>query len=174
MSQTINEMMNTCRSAGWPCTRFTDFDDYKEIAQGNWLIVVGRSRDSEFLEGSNFEVAQKMLEKAGGKEGSDFEIERHGHWACGWVEFLIVNPNRRAMVIIAQEIETALDSHPVLDDSDLSEREYNYYKETVDNELEDSPIPLFWEFWDEENLGIETESVYEHIEKFKETLPQED
>lgn len=87
--------------------------------QQDWLVVpVNRARDSGCVDESNFDAALKIL----GGEGDDVEVHRFGHWACGWFEIIIVRPESAAAKE-ACDIEAALDHYPILDDSDLSERE---------------------------------------------------
>jgi hypothetical protein len=80
------------------------------------LVVLTRSRDSDTLTESNWEVA---LERLGG-ESDTVEIHRFGHWACGWWEALAVEKGSEAEKE-ALAIEEELESCPVLDDSHWSE-----------------------------------------------------
>ena len=83
----------------------------------DWFVApVGRNRDSECLAESNF----ASLVKALGGESDTVEIHRFGHWACGWFEIVLVHPSHEKEL---GELQCALASYPVLDDSDLSERE---------------------------------------------------
>jgi hypothetical protein len=93
------------------------------MERADWVVVpVGRNRNSEILQESNFDVA---LERLGG-ESKNVEIHRFGHWGCGWFELILVNPKSKKHVKIALEIKNDLDDYPVLDDSDFSEREREY------------------------------------------------
>lgn len=93
-----------------------DDSDYRD-----WYGVVGRSRDSDCLEESNFAMALKRL---GGEDSEDVLVARYGHWAVGWVEEVYVRPETKA-ADEAQKIVDELESYPVLDDDDFNEREYN-------------------------------------------------
>jgi hypothetical protein len=91
-----------------------------------WLVLpVIRTRDSGPLEESNFDAAVKSL----GGESETLEIHRFGHWGPGWFEIAIIDPSRAAE---GEQIESALAHYPVLDDSDLSEREYDAAQESWD------------------------------------------
>ena len=92
--------------------------------QQNWLVVIGRNRDSDHLAQSNFDCALKAL----GGESDDVEVHRFGHWACGWLEIIIVRPDTDA-ANEATEIESCLADYPLLDENDLSKREYEAYNE---------------------------------------------
>lgn len=95
----------------------------------DWIVVVGRNRDSEMLDESNFEAA---LERLGG-EGKNVAVERFGHWGCGWFELLLVNPKSKKHVKIAFEIHNDLQDYPLLDESDFCERESEYQSEYAEN-----------------------------------------
>jgi hypothetical protein len=77
-----------------------------------------RSRDSEAIELSNFEVA---LDRLGG-ESEKVQVHQFGHWACGWFEIILVHPDRAP---VAQNIVDELESYPVLDDDHHSQTEFN-------------------------------------------------
>ena len=84
------------------------------------MFPCGRNRDSDLLEESNFACALKEL----GGEGENVEVHRFGHWASGWFEILIVNPNTEAAKE-ALRLEEKLNNYPVLDEDDFSQRRYD-------------------------------------------------
>lgn len=90
------------------------------IPDKQWLVVLTHNRDSDVLTESNWDCA---LERLGG-ESDTVEIFNFGHWACGWWEVLCVIEGSEAHKL-ALEIESDLDSYPVLDEDDFSEREMN-------------------------------------------------
>jgi hypothetical protein len=124
--------------------RYRDFQptgfDPKGLAlydQQDWYVVpnCGRNRDSG-PEESNFFVALKML----GGESETVEVHRFGHWACGWFEIIIVNPDS-PQAAIAEDIERCLAEYPLLDDDDFSEREWNeaseyWYRLSLNDRME--------------------------------------
>lgn len=83
-----------------------------------WYVLLGRNRDSDCLDESNFHCALKEL----GGEGPYVEVHRFGHWACGWLELILVCPET-AESDRAKEIECAIACYPILDEHDFSERE---------------------------------------------------
>lgn len=89
---------------------------------------IGRSRDSEILEESNF---HSMLEALGG-ESETVIVERAGHWACGWVEGILIHESDEKSLKIADDIMVDFESYPVIDEMDWSEREQEYYSEYAD------------------------------------------
>ena len=86
----------------------------------DYLVFLSRSRDSGILDESNWEVALREL----GGESDDVQIHRFGHWACGWFEIILINPNSDK-IDEAQELADSLESYPILDESDFSQREYD-------------------------------------------------
>lgn len=104
----------------------------------DWFVVpVTRTRDSDLLAQSNFEAALKLL----GGESDDVEVHRFGHWGPGWYEIILVRPGSDAEKK-AQEIADSLESYPVLDDEDLSNREYEAACEYWENADLDDRIRL--------------------------------
>lgn len=92
--------------------------------QQDWVVLpVGRNRDSNALDESNFYTALEIM----GGESETVEVHRFGHWACGWFEIIIAHPSLAAEV---EKMEDALADYPVLDDDDLSEREWEAACET--------------------------------------------
>lgn len=89
-----------------------------DLPDACWLTVLTRSRDSDILTESNWEVALKRL----GGESESVEIFRFGHWACGWWEALCVKAGTDG-AIIGAEIESELKAYPILDEDHFSEME---------------------------------------------------
>lgn len=79
---------------------------------------IGRHRDSEMLDESNFDTAKALFEDA----GICTRVLSFGHWAVGWVEGLYI-PATIAAAKVAREIAQRLESYPVLDEDDYSERQ---------------------------------------------------
>lgn len=99
----------------------------------DWIVSVGRNRDSEILDESNFESALEML----GGESKNVVVERFGHWGCGWFELILVNPKCKKLVKVAYEIKQALNNYHILDGSDYSERETEYQSEYAKSNKKD-------------------------------------
>lgn len=82
------------------------------------LVVLTKSRDSDTLTESNWQVA---IDRLGG-ESDAVEIHRFGHWACGWWEALCVAKGSTSEQV-GQDIEDSIESYPILDEGHLSELE---------------------------------------------------
>lgn len=91
-----------------------------------WYIAYSLTRDSDVLTQSNFYV---MLAKLGG-ESDDVAIERASHWLCGWIDRLLVRPGSDAEQSACDMLES-LEDYPVLDEWDLSAREYDEAIEVI-------------------------------------------
>jgi len=98
----------------------------------DWLVFIGQNRDSDALERSNYTCAVESLE-AVDPENLDHKVHSFGHWACGWLEVVIVRPETAAHKV-AEEIEACLASYPVLDDSHFSELEWSKHTNWIDQE----------------------------------------
>ena len=110
--ETVQQQFDRLNRTGWPCAYRGD--------RGDWLMFIGRTRDSGLLENSNFDAALKALEAI---DSDGVAVESASHWACGWVENILIDPSKPALVQEAEEMEAALADYPVLDESDYSERE---------------------------------------------------
>ena len=106
--ETLQEMFDKQRKSGQPLSYFGD--------HGDWLRVLCQHRDSECIQQSNFRVALKEL---GGEASGNVYIERMNHWAVGWLEYLLVNPDRLEAVEKAAKIVADLEEYPVLDELDV-------------------------------------------------------
>lgn len=92
-----------------------------------WLVIPAtRNRDSQSLAESNFAAALEIL----GGESETVEIHRFGHWGPGWFEIILVHPDRSAD---AQAIADRLENYPILDEEDVSAREWEDYCEAWDS-----------------------------------------
>lgn len=98
---------------------FAWHDDTGET-RADWRVLpVTLTRDSQPIDQSNWAAAQRILDDA----GATYEIHRFRHWVIGWYEAIFIAPDDVSLTA-AGEIVCALDNYPVLDDEDLSAREY--------------------------------------------------
>ena len=88
--------------------------------RGDWPIVLSVHRDSEDIDVSNFRVAQKRLEAI---DADNVAVERSSHWACGWIDRLLIAPDVPALAVEAKTIADQLEDYPILDEDDLGELE---------------------------------------------------
>lgn len=84
----------------------------------DWLVLpVSTNRDADTLTRSNWRVACEMLDATVGWERLSFD-----HWACGWFEIIVIEPNSDSHAI-ALNIVKDLENYPLLSDDDHSELE---------------------------------------------------
>lgn len=116
---------------------------------GYLRVGIGRSRDSDALEESNYRTALKRLQEIADENGIEsvtamqppsflrepVEVEsepvyehRASHWAVGWVESLWV-ADHPVMRDAVRDMWAALASYPVLDESDWSDLEQEQREE---------------------------------------------
>ena len=100
--------------------------------------LYSRTRDSSIMENSNYELILKELSELAEPfdnvrdwndidDGEPYVYDfRAGHWACGWIEQIIIRQDAPKEIIErAKEIEAALSDYPVYSDDDYSERQCN-------------------------------------------------
>ena len=85
-----------------------------------YYVFLGRNRDSQLLEVSNFECALSDL----GGESETVLVVSENHWAVGWVEWIAIHESDTTALKAADEIVSALAIYPILNESDYSERKW--------------------------------------------------
>jgi len=133
------------------------YAEYAEQFAGNWKefqsfgwygkpdtadqcgIYNGRSRDSDLLTISNWEVLQRELDPFIGSidDGATIEIQTHSHWGPGWLECFVIQVYKDGEITEGFkqfcDLVWTLEDYPVLDESDYCEREYNDTLENIEN-----------------------------------------
>ena len=107
----------------WSPTRFDSKGLALEDLQ-DWLVCpVSVTRDTEnyAVEASNYHTLRKELNTVD-PDDQDHQEHMFNHWGPGWFSIILVRPDSEC-ARIADETESFLENYPVLDDSDLSERE---------------------------------------------------
>lgn len=93
----------------------------EQAEQNEWFVApCSLTRDSDSLAWSNWEYQRKALEAVDTVE--DLALYGFGHWGPGWYEIALVRPGSECERV-ARELAARLESYPVLDESDWSERE---------------------------------------------------
>ena len=144
----------------------TGFDNHIQIEdREDWLVMpISITRDTEScMTLSNWQVCQDMMDKA----NIEYEVHSFNHWACGWFEIIIVNPDYQDFV---EEIEALLSEYPILDDEHHSDMEvekddqswesYGYrdfltgYNDIASNETEEHLVTLLEDMGKDELRSI--------------------
>jgi len=126
-----------------------NFDGPDHIGETH-MISISQNRDSNALDRSNFAVvSEDMLSRF----PEDCEVMRFGHWACGWVESLIVRvlktdykPSMPVDWEFADAFEAivewsnALADYPIADEMHYSATEHDELIEFISNENYDSEV----------------------------------
>ena len=97
--------------------------------EGYYAAPVGRSRDSDALERSNWRVQWEVLKPLQADcqdddgDGHSPLIVRESHWAVGWVEWVAIHESNEAALRAADELAGRLEICPILSEDDFSKEE---------------------------------------------------
>lgn len=98
--------------------RWRSADNYLGPEYPDHYVWLARTRDSDALEESNFHCG---LAAIGGEHDDVVLIHRAGHWACGWVEVVLIERTAAATLRIADDIARKLvEEYPVIDEDDYA------------------------------------------------------
>lgn len=92
--------------------------NYLGHSWGGYYVFLSQTRDSDALTRSNFAFGLAHL------GGGDIAVAHERHWACGWVETILIPQENTKALAIAQEILDKLDDYPVLDEEHYFQLEY--------------------------------------------------
>lgn len=94
--------------------------NYSGASWDGWYAApVGRSRDSDTVESSNWEVQLERI-----PESETVQVVREGHWAVGWVEWLAIHESDRGALEEAEMVGDELEGYPILDEEHHSQLEW--------------------------------------------------
>lgn len=114
-----------------------------------WFVGLSRTRDSDALTRSNFEVFLKALrelpevlvddtenaEQSYRTEREDWSavdtvyVVSESHWACGWINWVAIHPSNEAAMKLADEMLCAISDYLILDEDHFTELETNEIEE---------------------------------------------
>lgn len=91
------------------------------------LACVSTHRETPPIFVPNQEIAVCMLAEAD-PDGTAHALHRFSHWAVGWIDYVIVNTQRAAVVDVCADIMERLDAYPLLNEeaSMLAEWDANH------------------------------------------------
>ena len=106
-----------------------------------WYILVARTRDSYLLENSNFESIKAYLIDKGFEICGDVEetntilLASFNHWACGWIESIMIHESNDKALIISDDIKAKLNDYPIFDEDHYyrgeSALQWDYVREYI-------------------------------------------
>ena len=89
-------------------------DFYYGGERGDWLVTFAQTRDSDQVERSNWRFITSGILLA---YPDDAAIESMGHWAVGWVEYLLIRPGSPALKVMSDWADV-LAIYPIADEED--------------------------------------------------------
>jgi hypothetical protein len=93
----------------------------------DWTIVYTHHRDSGLIDQSNAAAIEEAMEPFLKGNDPDVVAEHHTHWAVGWIDGYSIRVFKRGRITKAfktyHELAQRMASYPLLDESDLCERE---------------------------------------------------
>jgi hypothetical protein len=117
--------------------RWTRPANYGGFSPDGDFLIYSTHRDADILTRSNWETIGTTLRQAAQEypepdndgahnQGGSWVYDFHArHWACGWVESLLIRSDAPAGLLeTAAEILCAIASYPIFDESHFSEMEY--------------------------------------------------
>jgi hypothetical protein len=120
-----------------------------------YYYFLGQNRDSDLLTQSNFICGLELL----GGETDTVQVIRDGHWACGWIEYILIHESDIKSLQVADAIMTNLNDYPVLDESHYSDMEYRSYSEYADQEKDTLALFLCLVFGLPESMASEQDML---------------
>lgn len=119
----------------------------------HWCIAASLTRDSDIVDQSNWRVIRSQLAELPDTIATDtFTVVSMSHWASSWVDYLVINPEINAAMVLVESLHTRLADYPVLDDTDYYELENDEifdHLDTIETELKSSGhcsnSPIVWE-----------------------------
>ena len=94
---------------------------YGETWEG-FYVFLSQTRDSDALTRSNFECALKLV-------GGGVAVSHERHWACGWIETILIPEENYDALLKADKIMQKLEDYPVVDEDHYSQLEYDEEQE---------------------------------------------
>jgi hypothetical protein len=86
-----------------------------------YYVFLSQTRDSEALTRSNFECALDIIKNVGEQS---IVVSHERHWACGWLETILIPKENTDAIEVAQKMLDKLDCYPILNEEHYYELEY--------------------------------------------------
>ena len=86
-----------------------------------YYVFLSQTRDSDALTRSNFECALDIIKNVG---DHPIAVAHERHWACGWLETILIPQENIDAVEVAQKMLDKLEDYPILNEEHYYELEY--------------------------------------------------
>lgn len=96
-----------------------------------YYMCGGQTRDSDLMERVNFAA---ILDRLGG-ESETVIVARASHWACGWVETILIHQSDAAKLVEGDKIKAELEDYPLLDEDSFYELENEELEQTAKDNM---------------------------------------
>lgn len=158
----------------WSPSSASSLDSWSNYAgedMSDYYACIPQTRDADERQESNFRVAKKWFEEQCGPESEDtWKVGGWNHWACGWIERILVYKDYWKGIRLGNRIGEALQDDECLDERDLQELETENYEKYVSEYFggEQKLIDKFYELVRDSNTDCGTvdtmdEKLADHI-----------
>ncbi len=125
--------------------KWIDTGSYMGDDLSEYYVLIAHTRDSELLEESNWDCIKAELEKRftfadsieGIKANSELLLGYFSHWACGWIESIMIHESNEKALMIGDDIKAELLNYPVYNDDDYSEKQFNSWYANCETAVKD-------------------------------------
>ena len=179
--ENLEQIKNSLQTFGeFQPTQFDRKGKGADFENRDWLVSsIQLNRDSGLIEKSNWLTLIDDLGALEPEGGHHWEIHRFGHWACGWFEIVVLNPNSRDSRVLDQalKLESALQDYPILSEDRLERLQLESFNDWVDdmgvsevyNKIENDDVlsPFYNQFKDSDIIYALNECrwEYDHLDE---------
>ena len=110
---------------------FFECDAWYHGSRGDWLVVYAYTRDSSILDMSNVQKIKQIFGIENREDEQNITIERASHWAVGWIDYIIINPENEEFVKLGEEIQEKLEAYSILDDDLYNDMQWQEYEKNL-------------------------------------------
>tara|TARA_Y100001963_G_scaffold8871_1_gene11466 strand:+ start:220 stop:1071 length:852 start_codon:yes stop_codon:yes gene_type:complete len=135
--ENLEQIKNSLQTFGeFQPTEFDRKGKGTDFENRDWLVSsIQLNRDSGLIEKSNWLTFIDDLRALEPEGGHLWDIHRFNHWACGWFEIVILNPNSRDSRVLDQALvfESTLQEYPILSEDRLQRLQLESFNDWVDD-----------------------------------------
>lgn len=120
--------------------RFNSFCNFDDDLDASWAILYTHNRDSGLLAESNAAEIEKAMAPFVAADNGDAKEYCSNHGACGWIAGYAIRVYAPSGAVTSAflafaALQARLEEHPVLNEEDWLNREYNATLENIQSEL---------------------------------------